>query len=205
MFGIKTKIRSLIYLLSSNVSNLSHARINYDIIGRNNNISIGLHCKFSKLSLRIRGENNKIVVEDGVYIGPNCSFWMEGNNIEIVIGKNSSFTRLCHLCAQEDNTFIRIGEDCMFSNHIIVRTSDSHPMYDMETGLRTNPPKSVSIGNHVWVAPDSKIMKGSIIGDGAIVGSNTIVNKEFPSNSLIVGMPGKVVKTNVKWTRESLF
>lgn len=33
----------------------------------------------------------------------------------------------------------------------------------------------------------------------------TMVNKTFPDNTLIVGMPAKVVKINVEWTREALW
>ena len=70
---------------------------------------------------------------------------------------------------------------------------------------RINPPKSVVVGSHVWIAPNSKIMKGADIGDGAIIGSNTIVTKPVPANTLVVGAPAKVVKENVMWTREKLF
>ena len=91
-----------------------------------------------------------------------------------------------------------------FSNKIIVRTSDSHPIYDLTSGERINSPKPVIIGRHVWIAPDSKIMKGAIIGDGCIIGSNTMVSKQIPANALAVGMPAKVVKEGVRWTREDI-
>ena len=129
---------------------------------------------------------------------------MEGNNITITIGSGTTFTLLCHFNAQENGARIDVGEDCMFSNKIIVRTSDSHPIYDMSSGKRINSPKPVVIGKHVWIAPDSKIMKGAIIGDGCIIGSNTMVSKHIPENSLAVGMPAKVVKEGIKWTREDI-
>lgn len=151
------------------------------------------------------GNNNKIYFEDNCFVGPKCSFWMEGNNIEIHVGKNTSFTTSCHINAQENDSRIFIGEDCMFSNNIIVRTSDSHPIIDLESGKRLNLPKNVIIGNHVWVAPQAMIMKGSIIGNGCIVGTRAFLTKEYPKNSLIVGAPGRVVKENISWTRERLF
>lgn len=138
-------------------------------------------------------------------VGQNCSFWMEGNHITIEIGASTTFTHTVHFCAQEDNSSIRIGEDCMFSNNIVVRTSDSHPIYDLNTRQRINPAKNVSIGRHVWIAPNTKIMKGAKIGNNAIIGSNTIITNEIPCNCLAVGAPGKIVKTDVDWTREKLF
>ena len=92
----------------------------------------------------------------------------------------------------------------MFSNTIVIRTSDSHPIYNGE-GNRINPAKSIQIGDHVWIAPNSKVMKGVTIGDGSIIGSDTMVTKDLPSNVLAVGHPAKVVKTDVHWSRERIF
>ena len=173
--------------------------------GKNNYLQIGHKCNLNNVKIRIVGNNNKIVFGDNCQVGNNCSFWMEGNNISIFIGSDTTFTHTVHFCAQEDGTSIQIGKDCMFSNNIIVRTSDSHPIYDLSTKQRINPAKNVVIGNHVWIAPNSKIMKGAKIGNNAIVGSNTMVTKEVPNNCLVVGTPCKIVKNNIDWTREKLF
>lgn len=145
------------------------------------------------------------MIGKNVIVGKGCSFWMEGDDLTIEIGDGTSITRDVHFCAQENRTSIMIGKDNMFSNNIIVRTSDSHPMVDINTGNRINPPKNVKTGNHVWIAPNSKIMKGATIGDGTIIGSNSIVTKSVPSHCLAVGMPVKVVKEYVTWTRDTLF
>lgn len=154
-------------------------------------------------SIRIRGNGNKLLIEDGCFLGKGCSFWLEGNNNSIVIGKNTTMTLRCHFNAQEHNTRIMVGEDCMFSNTIIFRTSDSHPIFNSE-GERINPAQDVIIGKHVWVAPNSVLMKGSIVGDGSIIGSHSMVNRQIPESSLAVGIPAKVVKEGVSWTRESV-
>ena len=114
------------------------------------------------------------------------------------------FTNDVHVNAQEDNMSIEIGEDCMFSNHIIIRTSDSHAIYSTDTNYRINHAKPIKIGKHVWVAPGSEIMKGVTIGDGCIVGSQTMVTKDVPANSLVVGRPAKIVRNNIRWTREDV-
>lgn len=155
--------------------------------------------------MRIHGNNNQLIIEDNVIVGPNCSFWMEGNNCKIHIGSKTTMTRDVQLNCQENDMEIFLGQDCMLSNNIIIRTSDSHPIYDKDTVNRTNLPKSISIGNHVWIAPNTKIMKGAIIGDGCIIGSDTTVSKVIPPQSLAVGRPCKIIKNGVKWTRENLF
>lgn len=124
---------------------------------------------------------------------------MEGNNIEIIIGANTSFNHTNHFCAQEDNVKIIVGKNCMFANHIIVRTSDSHPIFDMVTGERINKAKDVVIEDNVWVAASTTIMKGVHIGMGSIVGYGSIVTKNVPQNTLVAGIPAKEIKNNVCW------
>lgn len=111
---------------------------------------------------------------------------------------------MIHINAQENNSKIIIGKDCMFSNHIIIRTSDSHPIIDVKTGERTNPAKNVIIGEHVWIAPGSEIMKGALIEDDVIIGSQTMVSHHIPSHCLAVGRPAKIVKENVTWSRKDI-
>lgn len=181
-----------------------YVKLSKYIVGSNNYLEIGKDSHLSDTRIHIVGNNNKLIFGDNCRVGKNCSFWMEGNNIEIVVGECTTFTHTVHFCAQEDNMTIRIGKDCMFSNTIVVRTSDSHPIFDSNC-VRINPAKSITIGEHVWIAPNSKIMKGVAIGDGCIIGSDTMVTKDLPNNVLAVGHPARIVKTNIHWTRERLF
>lgn len=176
------------------------------IIGSNNLIEVSPDAyidRGTKGRIIIRGSNNKLIIGSDCSIGPNCVFYLIGHNITIIIGKKTTITRDVEINAQECGMSIEIGEDCMFSNHITIRTSDSHPYYDKEN-VRLNHPKPVKIGNHVWIAPNTKIMKGSVIGDGAIIGSDTTVTKTVPENALYVGRPGKTIRTDVHWTREDI-
>lgn len=206
---IKKIISSIIskdfFCNGAKIINRGKGRYSKYIFGKNNRIIIGNSTLLHSSFFRIVGNNNTLFINEHCVIGPRCSFWMEGDNITIKIGKNSTFTNDVHVNAQENGMSITIGADCMLSNHIIIRTSDSHPIYDNITGKRLNPPKPIIIEDHVWIAPNSTIMKGAIIQEGCIIGSNTMVNKEITKYSLAVGMPAKVVKTDVHWTREKLF
>ena len=99
-------------------------------------------------------------------------------------------------------TKLTIGKDCMFSTSIAIRTTDGHVIYDNKN-KKVISPKNVTIGNHVWIGADSKIMKGSVIPDGCIVGMNSTVTKAFTQkNSTIVGTPARVAKENISWIRD---
>lgn len=208
MYNFFQKIRNKIKAIPFNGNHIDNKGIGWikkDIIGKDNVIEIRNGCFLRGTRIRIRGNNNRIVFDENCDVGINSSFWMEGNDITIFIGAGSTFTHAIHFCAQENGVSIRVGKDCMFSNNITVRTSDSHPIFDLQTEERINKAKDVVIGNHVWVAPNTKILKGAQIDDGAIIGSDTMVNRHVPANTLAVGHPATIVKQNVKWTRESLF
>lgn len=201
-------------LPSRDVLNVRARVINYSwgdaiirkhVVGTNNIIKIGKGCSLLDTEIGIVGDNNIVKIADNCSLGPNCSLWCEGDSNLIVIGRGVTFTNRCHVCAQEHHTRIIIGDDCMLSNNIIIRTSDSHPIYDICSGKRCNPAKDVVIGKHVWVAPNTKIMKGAIIGENSVIGSNSVVTKEIEPNTLAVGAPACTVKKDVTWTREKLF
>lgn len=171
-------------------------------IGKENSFVSGENCLIDKLHIRIVGDNNSIVIGNNVTIKSNCRMILLGNDCTIRIGDNTTISSSCQLETQEQGISIEIGNDCMFSNHIHVRTCDSHFIYDIETGKRTNMPATVMIGNHVWIAAYATILKGVNIGDGAVIGYGSIVTKPVESKSVAVGIPAKVVQSNIEWTRK---
>lgn len=50
------------------------------------------------------------------------------------------------------------------------------------------------IGNDVWIGLNSVIRRGVKIGDGAVIGSGSIVTKDVPSYAVVVGNPAKIIK-----------
>lgn len=54
------------------------------------------------------------------------------------------------------------------------------------------------IGNNVYIGSGAKILGPIIIGDNVIIGANSVIIKDIPSNCLVVGVPGKIIRTGVK-------
>ena len=54
--------------------------------------------------------------------------------------------------------------------------------------------KQVIIKNDVWIGANCVIMPGLTIGNGAIVGSGSVVTKDVPDYAIVVGVPAKVIK-----------
>ena len=54
--------------------------------------------------------------------------------------------------------------------------------------------KECKIGNDVWIGCNSTILRGVKIGDGAVIGANSLVNKNVPPYAVVVGSPARIVK-----------
>jgi len=169
------------------------------ISGSNNIITIAPKVRMINCLLNIHGNNCKINIE------PYCSFknvefWIEDDGSQIII-ENRTTIEGGHLASTEGKT-IKIGNDCMFSNHIEIRNGDSHSILSTESSLRINPAKEVIIGNHVWLGSDVKVLKGSVIKDGSIIGTGSLVSGLVDANSIYAGIPAKKVKEKVSWKRD---
>ena len=124
---------------------------------------------------------------------------MEDNNNKIIVGKNCHGGGHSELAAIE-GTHIILGDDCMLSANITIRTGDSHSVLDALTRERINKSKSVVIGNHVWIGNTVLIFKGTQISDNSIVaGGSVVTGKTFPKNCIIGGNPAKVIKESADW------
>ncbi|MFK5968546.1 MAG: DapH/DapD/GlmU-related protein [Candidatus Marithrix sp.] len=54
--------------------------------------------------------------------------------------------------------------------------------------------KKVEIGNDVWIGTGSTILRGVKIGDGAVIGANSIVTKDVPPYAIVAGNPANILK-----------
>jgi acetyltransferase-like isoleucine patch superfamily enzyme len=92
---------------------------------------------------------------------------------------------------------ISIGNDVVISENVTIRDSDNHVIKD-SGHLRTKP---IMIGNNVWIGINVTILKGVTIGDGCIIAAGAVVTSDVPAGALVGGVPAKVIKNSVEWTR----
>jgi len=55
---------------------------------------------------------------------------------------------------------------------------------------------AVTVGKYSWIGIGSNIIEKITIGDNVIVGAGSVVIENIPNNSIVVGVPAKVIKTN---------
>ena len=64
-------------------------------------------------------------------------------------------------------------------------------MYKRQTD---NIPSAIHIGKKVWIGSHATILPGVTIGDNAIVAAGAVVTKDVPANTVVGGVPAKIIK-----------
>ena len=198
-----------------------------DEIG-NNKLIINSDLNGSMVYFHDKAENNILVIEKNANIA-NCKIYFQGKNslvylseiytksikkLRIEVYDNAVFymgkgttVKSNHLLSAivGSNTNCFIGDDSMLSEQILIRTVDAHNILDYNTLNIVNPSASVMIGDHVWIALDVSIYKGSTIGSGAIIGANSrcFGGKAYASNNTYGGYPAKILNSDVVWERKA--
>ncbi len=52
------------------------------------------------------------------------------------------------------------------------------------------------LGDHVYIGPGAKVIGAIKIGNNVAIGANCVVTKNIPDNSVVVGIPGKIISQN---------
>ncbi len=89
-------------------------------------------------------------------------------------------------CSIGDHVTIGPGE------HSLTSISTSHFIGMNDYAMLTSKP--CSIGNDVWIGTDAIILRGIEIGDGAVIGANSVVTKNIPPFAIAVGSPARIIK-----------
>ncbi|WP_243348780.1 acyltransferase [Parabacteroides sp. FAFU027] len=175
-------------------SRFSKSRILFS--GKNNKLSI-YDSEILETSITVKGQNNVIQIDKDVKLR-KANIIIRGSNCTLKIGAGTTFGQIRIVNVGRNNSVI-IGTNCLFADNIEVWASDTHSIYDAD-GRFINPERPIYIGNGVWIGSYVKILKGVNIGDGAIVGMNSLIVNDVDSKNLVAGNPVRCLKENVTWS-----
>lgn len=153
---------------------------------------------------REAGKKNYLLLNDGATIQFNGRCTMSSGVSLILdlgaleVGDNFFCNKNCTISC---NDKITIGDNVLFGWNVEVLDSDNHKVIhkNQEKVCGCGP---IRIGDHVWVAAFSHILKNSVIPDGSIVAYHSLVTKQFEGEKLLLGgCPVKVIEEEIEWER----
>ena len=104
------------------------------------------------------------------------------------IGKN---VYINHLCSMLDMGTITIGDNVLIGPKVNL-LSEEHPLDPSKRkALMVRP---VVIKNGAWIGAGATILPGVTVGENSIVAAGAMVNKDVPDNTIVGGIPAKVIK-----------
>ncbi|WP_239639207.1 DapH/DapD/GlmU-related protein [Streptococcus parauberis] len=91
-----------------------------------------------------------------------------------------------------DDTRITIGSHTMIGPNVTL-IAGTHPLETQlrKEGYQYNLP--VFIGENSWLGANVTVLPGVTIGNNVVVGANSLVTKDIPDNTLVMGSPAKIV------------
>lgn len=127
---------------------------------------------------------------------PSSPVWIRTTSPQasIEIGERVSITGATIACR---STSVTVGEGTMIAVDVTITDTDSHALWPADSRRATpaiDEDRPVSIGCDVWLAKGCTVLKGVTIGDGAVVGTMSVVTGDLPANCLAVGSPARVVR-----------
>lgn len=79
---------------------------------------------------------------------------------------------------------IRIGDRCQIANNVVIVDHD----HDYRKGWGSYRTAPVEIGDDVWIGANAVILKGSRIGDGAVIAAGAVVRGQVSAHSVYLGI-----------------
>ena len=130
-----------------------------------------------------------VVIIGNVKIGKNCGIFPyavirgDQNSIEISDGSNVQDCCVIH-CDKDHN--VKIGKNVSIGHCAMIH--------------------GATIEDECLIGINATVLNGAKIGRGSIVGANALVKADMkiPENSLVIGLPGKIIKQDKKFREQAL-
>ncbi|WP_081746840.1 DapH/DapD/GlmU-related protein [Arthrobacter sp. H5] len=145
---------------------------------------------FKKRLLIRLGVRQNVSYGSNFHIGPGSIAWAPqhlsiGN--DVYIGKN--------VTVQVDGT---IGDHVLIANCVGIIGTTDHDISQVGVSVResdwagretTRLSQPTTIGSDVWIGYGAIVLSGVTVGDSAIIGAGSIITKDVPPNSVVMGAP----------------
>jgi len=135
-----------------------------------------------------------------LFIGDDVNMWSHGEKngfytfspgALIHVGSRSRLNGITVQCKKQ----VFIGEDCLIGSAILIDTDFHSVSFDHRNDPAHIKSRPIRIGDKVWLAGQSAVLKGVTIGDRAVVGFRAVVTRDVPPDTIAAGNPAREIGT----------
>ncbi|MCP3926353.1 MAG: acyltransferase [Desulfobacterales bacterium] len=154
---------------------------------------------------KIQGFDFSVQADGKAYVKGNISIGSKsriGRDVELQTEDRGSINigqdvRINTGCTIVSYRKIHIGDHTLIGEYVSIRDANHGTACGniIKTQLHTSKP--VNIGKDVWIGRGSCILPGVTIGDGAVIGANSVVTKDITSYSVSVGNPAVKIRERI--------
>ena len=159
--------------------------------------------------LRLRG---RLRLDGIAFIGPGCRIEVGPNAVlelgrwswlghgckirchegRVAFGAKSVMGQECTISAYQS---VSIGRECVIADRAMLIDFD-HGTVEPDRPIRLQGiyKRDVRVGHNVWIGYGACILRGVTVGDNCVIGTNTVVTKDIPSNAVVAGVPARVLR-----------
>lgn len=107
---------------------------------------------------------------------------------------NAEIGPFCSIAANVSIGLVNHPTDMVATSPVFYNNTSPLPKFFVSHVKRTIVPNRTILGPDVWIGEGAKIIAGVTIGVGAVIGAGAIVTKDIPPYSVVVGIPGRIVR-----------
>ena len=189
-------IRTIRFLARKRMLNLRYARLYWRYLWRRFFTRAGWRWRTNgpvffgkRLELQI-GKRGTIRFGRFTWIGDGTK--IRCHEGEVIIGDKTVLGQECTISAYRH---VRIGEQCVVADRAMFIDFD-HGTVEVERPIRRQGiyKRDVEVGSNVWVGYGACVLRGAQVGDNSIVGTNSVITKDVPANSVVGGVPARILR-----------
>jgi acetyltransferase-like isoleucine patch superfamily enzyme len=186
--GKQVKLSLGCVIIGKDVEIRDHVQIGFLTMVRGRTIHLGRFVKIGSMSVI---DTEKIFIDEDARINEQVFIGgMKTPESALHLGKRTIVMQLSYL---NPTLPITIGDDSGIGGHCLMFTHGS-----WNNQLEGFPVKfaPINLGKKVWLPWRVFVMPGTTVGDNVVIGANSLLQGEIPSNSLAAGNPAKVLRND---------
>ena len=146
------------------------------------------------------GRHATVSIGRWAWVGHGCK--IRAHEGEVSIGAKSVLGQECTISAFQH---VSIGRECIIADRVMLIDFD-HGVVEVERPIREQGiyKRDLNVGHNVWIGYGACLLRGVTVGDNSIIGTSSVVTCDVKENSVVAGVPARVIRmreapTTFRW------